>query len=217
MSEPLHHLLRIGAHGLRDHGDENRRQTLVELEDHIAREAVTDDDIERTAITSACRDVAPLDIAEKMQARLREQLVRRLHDCIALFRLLADAEQADRGIRATHDVFGIHQAEPREVHEFLGAAIHVCTAVQYDDRLQRGGKDRADSGPLQPRVQAKQLDGRSHLGTRVPGTQKRVGKSFGVPSQTDRHGRRGTTHYRRRLVSHADDVGRVNDIEATTM
>src|SRR5687768_3056465 len=103
----------------------HRRDRFVELEDDIADEAVADDDIERPAITFALGQVAPLDIALKAEARGKEQLMRFLHHRVSLLRLFPYAKQADGGIGASENTFGIRGAKPRERHQFGGTAVDI--------------------------------------------------------------------------------------------
>src|SRR6185436_1413956 len=121
--------------GVLEQADDERRDRLIELEHDVADEAIADDDVDRSAITSAGREIATFDIADEVDPGRLQELVRLLDDGVALLRFFADAEQADGGIVASEDVFGVDDAEPGELRELVGGAIDVRARVEHDDRL----------------------------------------------------------------------------------
>ncbi len=129
------------------HPDHHRRDRLVELEHDVANEAVADDDVDRSAIAAAGREVAALDVALEVHACGPQQLVGFLDDRVPLLRFLADAEEADDRVVATQHVLGVHGAESRELHELLRGAVDVRAGVEHDDGLPRGREQRGDRRP----------------------------------------------------------------------
>ena len=199
----------------REHAEDELRHRLVELEQHVADEAIADDDVERAARASRGQDVTPFDVADEVEPRTREQLVRFLHGRVPLLGFLAVAQQSDRGLGAAEDVLGVDGAEPRELHELLGGAIDVRARVDEHDRLLERGDHRRDRGAREPVMQLEQEDGGRHLCAGVASGDEGVRLFRRVQLEAHDHGAvRLAADGGRGTVGHLDDVRCFDDADA---
>ena len=83
---------------LGDHPDEHGPDALVELEQHVAGEAITDHDIDRPAVAAPVGNVATLDVAEEVESGREETLMGLFDGRVALLRFFPNREQTNGGV-----------------------------------------------------------------------------------------------------------------------
>src|SRR5579885_3916485 len=130
--------------------DQRLRQALAQLEDHIAHEAVADDDIRASR-----RNIAALDVADKIQAQSRrallQQLMCKLNLLVALALLLAVRQQADAWRTDVEELLHIDRAHNSELLEIFGFAVRIRAHIDDQADAIPGGEDAAQGGPLHAR------------------------------------------------------------------
>ena len=188
MLEPFLELLGVDAR-LREGADHQRRDRLVELEHDVADEAVADDDVHRLVLGAASGEVAALDVADEVEPRGLEELVRLLRDRVALLGLLADAQQTDGGIA---------RGRARTRRRWRRAARTVTSSSAEQSTLApesstatgflAEGKSVTMAGRSSAGVQAQEHRGRDHLRARAAGGDEGVGLPLGLQAEPDGHG-----------------------------
>ena len=145
-----------------------------------------------------------------------EQLVRLFAQRVALARLLADRQQADTGLGDAEAVAGVHGTHECELHEPFGLHLGVGAGVEQDRRRRAGHRDRrGDRGTLHAGDATHAEQGRRHRGARVAGGDHRAGLAVAHGlGGADEGGILLATHPLSRIVVHADDLGRLDQVEA---
>ena len=100
-------------------------QPFAHLQRDVAGEAVADDHVGVAGV-----DVAPFDVADEVDRRVLEQLVRLARQIVALALFLADREQADaRRLEPERDA-RVGRAHHRELHEMRRTAADGGAGVE---------------------------------------------------------------------------------------
>ena len=201
----------LGAERVEQRGDDGLHPTFERLQHDVAGEAVGHADVDVGA-----HHVAALDVADEVEAgRGGQQLVRLLAEGVALARLLTDRQQADPRLGDAEAVTGVHGTHQRELDEPLGLHLGVGTGVEQDRRGRAGDRDRrGDRRALDAGDAAHAQQRRRHRRTRVAGGDHRA-----RPAVANRLGgthERGVLlapHALRGVVVHADDLGRLDQVE----
>src|SRR5438034_1228055 len=167
--EELEELLRLRppqhvGERLLHHAHEHPARGLVELEDDVADEAIAHNDVDPSLLALARQNVAAFDAPDvRDPRRLLEELVCFLDYRVALLVLLTDVEQAHARLRPVQHVAHIDRAELGEADELAGVAVHIGSAVDDQDGMDRGRKQWADRRPLHTLMQPQQQRrGRHH-------------------------------------------------------
>src|SRR5690606_24461210 len=117
-------------------GDElvdETRDGLVELQQHIAGEAIRDQNV-----ADAGDDVATLDVAHEIEPAPLQEAVGLHGELIPLLRLLSDVQEADPRARTAQHVLRVHGAQASELEEVAGLAVHARPPIDEDDRVLSG-------------------------------------------------------------------------------
>ena len=134
-------------------------ETLAELEDDVADEAVADDDIHLAGV-----DVAALDVADEVEAEGRrgglDQLMRLLRQLVALGLFFAVGEQADAGMLYAEDAAHVGVAHDGELEQIgrlaVGVGAHVehqrvASARRWNDAAERWAIHTLDAAEREDR------------------------------------------------------------------
>src|SRR5581483_8096137 len=113
-----------------------------ELEGHVAREAVGDDDVDTIR-----RDIPAFDVADEVDVRRLEERRGRPDELASLPSLLADRQQADPGLRDPEPYAAEDRAQDGETGEMLGPDVRVGARIEQDRRRGVEGQDDRDRGP----------------------------------------------------------------------
>ena len=100
-----------------------------------------------------------------------------------------------------------------KAHQLAGITVDVRTRVDYENGLARAGKQRADGCALDAGMESEQQRACGHHGAGVAGRNERVALALFLKTQThgDRRSRLAADR-REGLVPHADDFGRLDDL-----
>ena len=187
-------------------------RSLEQLQGHVPREAVADDDVGHLA-----QQVAPLDVADEAEARrLQRAGVGLADEPVALLRLLADGEERHFGMPHAHDLLGEDGAHVRELDQVLGPGVGVRARVDQDRRGRRStgagsrspaGARRAGGGSRGGRRRA------SRLCSRAETTASAVPSCDGAAGEEER-ALALLAHRVGRLLVHGDDLLGMDDLEA---
>ncbi len=143
---------------------------LVELEQHVADEAVADQHV-----AGAADDVPALHVADEVQPGPLEQPVGLDGQLVALPRLLTDVEQPDPRRATALNVLHVDMAEMRELLQLPRSGVDVGPRVQQQDRVFAGrGQERPDRGPIHARQRPQRQERRRQDRPRRPGRDERV-------------------------------------------
>ncbi len=195
----------VGAHLAADLAGQEIGERLPELEQHVTGEAVGDDHVHRPS-----QDVSALHVSHEVESALREELVGRDRQIVALPRLLADREEPDPGPRSSQDLHSVDVAHEGELREMVGLALGVGARVQHDAGLGLGGEDDHDRGTRNALDTSEGGQCGGHHRARVPRRDEGVGETPLL--QADAHGDRRAplpAQRRGRGLLHADDLRRV--------
>src|ERR1051325_1935869 len=120
---------------------------------------VAHDHVDPALLALTRQDVPALDVPDVVNARrLLQELVRFLHDGVALLVLLAHVQQAHAGPRLVQYVAHVHRPEVGEPDQLARIAVHVGAAIEHQDGMYGGGKQRADRGALHAFVMAAEMN-----------------------------------------------------------
>src|SRR3989442_13142812 len=136
-----------------------------------------------------------------------------ISDRVPLFVFLSDVQKAVRGTRPAQHIARVYGAEMGKAHQLARITVDVRARVDHENGLARAGKQRADGWTLDAGMESEQQGACGHHGAGVAGRNERVALALFLKTKThgDRRSRLASDR-RERLVPHADDFGRLDDL-----
>ena len=182
-------------------------QALADLERDVAGEPVAHDHVGHAGI-----DVARFDVADEVDRRALQQLMRLARQLVALGLLFADRQQPDTRPLESQRNLREHRAHHAELHQMAGPALGVGADVEQDRRALLGRDDRRQRRPFHAGNQAQPGARRHHGRAGAAGRHDRRGVPVGDLLHRDANRRAWLApQRRRRRLVHPDDVGRIDD------
>src|ERR1044071_4284017 len=137
------HGQRVALDLLAHRAAEERGRALRGLQEHVAGEAVGDDDV-----AGPLEEIAALDGADEVQmARGFEERQHLLHELVALALLLADRQQPDARVLVAEEIAGEAGAHVRELDEPRALHLGVGPHVEHHGAVTGVGEERGQRGP----------------------------------------------------------------------